>query len=199
MKKVLPLFLALVLLSACFAPLAAADSGETRYVCSGGGVAAYLFSEPKLGQPDLIVDTVCEGAELTVLAERGEFYRVRIADGRCGWICKSQTAETRELLDSVPELIGSCWIYETGEGDQNTYAIRFDSRRFAEVMRVSKGAPVRWEWTISSRRVWIDGNYFVWDGEQFVPNLDLATSTKSGLSLRPDTEGLFDKLLAERG
>ena len=226
MKKMLLLLLALALLMSCLAPIAAADNAtegqpsradmhghgsiavpkreswlehyETRYVCTSGGVAAYFFTAPRLYEQDLIFDQVYEGTELTLLAEENNFYLAKTEYGGLGWICVGMTAETRELLDSVPQLQDSCWILQMGEGKDNSYALKFGAKRIANVRIVSNGREDVWNWTLTSRRVWLDGRYYVWDGEQFVSRdlYDAPDGSRIRYTIRPDTEGQFDKLSA---
>ena len=194
MKKLLPLLLALILMMSLFAPLAAADSGdgapsredmrghgdiavpqndswlpayETRYVCSTGGVAAFLFKAPKLDAKYHFSD-VLEGTELTLLAKENDFYLVKLADRRVGWICVGQTAEDTALLDSVPDLREGSWTYQRGEGEKNTFSVSFGEKRIATLERASDGARIGSGWILSGRRVRLDEKYFTWDGEQFV-------------------------------
>ena len=191
MKKVLSLLLAVMLLAVCLVPAVMAEGGpsredmrgfgdiavpksgswlpdyETRYVCSSGGVAAFLFKAPKLDM-ELYFDDVLEGTELTVLAKENEFYLVKMSGHRLGWICVGQTSENTELLDSVPDMMENSWIYQMGEGEKNTFSIDFGEKRIAELTRQSDGAKVRSGWILSGRRVWVNERYFIWDGEQFV-------------------------------
>ena len=226
MKRVALIVLALTLLMSCFAPIAAAEdlpagtpsradmrghgsiepprkdawlpAYEIRYVCASGGVAAYLFSAPRLYDQDLIIDTVFEGTQLLLLAEQDDFYLVKMDDHRLGWICVGLTSETRELLDSVPELLNTCWIYRQGSAEKDGYAVKFGEKRLAEARDLAKGSRVDWGWTITARRVYLDKKYFIWDGEQFVSR-DLYETPEGKIRyyLLPDTEGLFDQLSAE--
>ena len=191
MKKVLSLLLAVMLLAVCLVPAVMAEGGpsredmrgfgdiavpkkdswlpdyETRYVCSSGGVASFLFKAPKLDM-ELYFDDVLEGTELTVLAKENEFYLVKMSGHRLGWICVGQTVENTDLLDSVPELKEGTWTYRMGEGEKNTFTITFGEKRSAEIVRQSDGAKIRSGWILSGRRVWVNERYFIWDGEQFV-------------------------------
>ena len=195
MKKLLPLFLAVVLVFACLAPIAAAegtpegapsredmrgfgdiavpsrdawlDSYQTRYVCSSGGVGAFLFKAPKLDM-ELYFEDVLEGTELTLLAEQNGFYLAKMPGHHLGWICVSQTSEDTALLDSVPDLSEGSWIYRMGEGDKNTFSVTFGPKRIATLERQSDGARVSSGWVLSGRRLWLNDRYFVWDGENFV-------------------------------
>lgn len=228
MKKILPLFLALVLVMSLFAPAALADNGgapsredmrghgdiavpaagswlnsyETRYVCSSGGVAAFLFKAPVLDM-DLYFDDVLEGTELTVLAKQSdkrgyEFYLVKMADRRVGWICVGQTAEDTALLDSVPELTEGSWLLKMGEGEKNTFAVQFGPKRSATMLRASDGAKLLSGWILSGRRVLLDGKYFIWDGESFVSRDEFQTVQGNiRFTVEPDAEGLFDRLAAK--
>ena len=217
MKKVLPLFLALVLLMSLFAPLAFADGApsredmrghgditppkkdswlpayETRYVCASGGVAAFLFKAPKLDM-ELYFDDVLEGTELTLLAKENDFYLAKLADRRLGWICVGQTSEDTALLDSVPDLSEGSWIYRMGEGEKNTFVVEFGPKRIATLQRVSDGARVNSGWILSGRRVWLNDRYFIWDGEQFVSRDEYWTPQgMTRFTVSADTEGLADK------
>lgn len=222
MKKALPLFLALVLLMSLFAPMAAAEtpsgtpgredmrghgdiavphkdswlsSYETRYVCASGGVAAFLFKAPKVDMDELYFDDVLEGTELTLLAEENGFYLVKFGKNGLGWIGKGQTAEDTALLDSVPQLEGSCWIYSRGEGEKNSFAVKFGEKRCASAIPQSGGVHFSWGWTLSGRRVLLDGKYFIWDGEKFVSRDEYLTPQgKVRFTIVPDAEGLYDKL-----
>ena len=218
MKKILPLFLALVLLMSVFAPLAFADGApsredmrghgdiavpkkdswlpayETRYVCSSGGVGAFLFKAPKLDM-ELYFADVLEGTELTVLARENEFYLVKMSGNRLGWICVGQTSEDTKLLDSVPDLNEGKWIYSMGEGEKNTFVIEFGPKRIATLTRVSDGAHVNSGWILSGRRVWVNERYFIWDGEQFVSRDEYWTPQgMARFTITADTEGVADKL-----
>ena len=222
MKKVLPLFLALVLLMSVFAPLAAAEGSaegapgredirghgniavpkkdswlpayETRYVCASGGVAAFLFTAPKLDN-ELIFDEVAEGTELTLLAEENDFYLVRIEPRRVGWICVGQTAADTSLLDSVPDLREGTWIYKRGEGDKNCFAVQFGEKRMARLVRVSDGGRLGSGWILSGRRVRLDDKYFIWNGEAFVSRDEYQTPEGNiRFTITTDTEGLYDRL-----
>ena len=200
MKKILPLFLALVLVMSLFAPAALADNGgapsredmrghgdiavpaagswlnsyETRYVCSSGGVAAFLFKAPVLDM-DLYFDDVLEGTELTLLAEENGFYLAKMPGHRLGWICVGQTSEDTSLLDSVPDLSEGSWIYRMGEGEKNTFSVTFGPKRIATLERQSDGARVSSGWVLSGRRLWLNDRYFVWDGENFVSVVEFWT------------------------
>ena len=191
MKRVLSLLLAVMLLAVCLTPAVMAEGGpsredmrgfgdiavpksgswlpayETRYVCSSGGVASFLFKAPKLDM-ELYFDDVLEGTELTVLAKENDFYLVKMAGHRLGWICVGQTAENNDLLESVPELKEGTWTYRMGEGEKNTFTVAFGEKRSAELTRQSDGAKIRSGWILSGRRVWVNERYFIWDGEQFV-------------------------------
>ncbi len=225
MKKVLSLLLAVLLLTTCLAPLAAAEEGgpgredirghgditppskgcwlpsyETRYVCSSGGVAAFLYKAPKLDN-SLVFDNVLEGTELTLLAKEIDmktdvvFYLVKMADRRVGWICEGQTAEDTSLLDSVPELKDGSWILTLGEGDKNTFAVKFGEKRSAVLYRLSDGRRFTSNWVLSCRRVWIKEKYLTWDGEQFVSRTTYQTKNGAAhFTLTADTEGVYDKL-----
>ena len=223
MKKLLPLFLAVVLVFACLAPIAAAegtpegapsredmrgfgeiavpsrdawlDSYQTRYVFSTGGVGAYLFKAPKLDM-ELYFADVAEGTELTLLAEQNGFYLAKMPGHRLGWICVGQTAEDRALLDSVPDLSEGTWILNLGEGEKNTFAVKFEPKqRLATILRESDGARLETGWVLSGRRVLITERSFVWDGEQFVTWQEFWTPQgMKQLTLSRDTEGLYDKL-----
>lgn len=225
MKKMLLILLVLVMLTSLFAPLAAADDGapsradmrghgeiavpkkdswlpayETRYVCSSGGVAAFLFKAPKL-KDKLIIGNVLEGTELTLLAKetdtknKVDFYLVKMAPNRLGWICVGQTAEDTALLDSVPELSEGSWIYSRGEGDANRFAVQFGEKRRATLLRVSDGARIGSGWILSERRVFLDNKYFIWDGEQFVSRDEYKSAEgRIRYTITRDTEGLYDKL-----
>ena len=218
MKKLLSVLVVVVLLVSLFAPMAAAEgapgredlrghgdiaipnndswlsSYETRYVCASGGVAAFLFSAPVVDM-DKLIDTVLEGTELTLLAEQNGFCLVKMADGRVGWLGKGQTAENTDLLDSVPDLTEGSWIYERGEGERNTFAVKFLEGRCAKAARAYDGGRISWSWILSGRRVMLDGKYFIWDGEKFVSRDEFQTvQGKVRFVIRPDTEGLYDKL-----
>ena len=119
MKKVLSLLLAVMLLAVCLVPAVMAEGGpsredmrgfgdiavpksgswlpdyETRYVCSSGGVAAFLFKAPKLDM-ELYFDDVLEGTELTVLAKENEFYLVKMSGHRLGWILSGRRVWVNE-------------------------------------------------------------------------------------------------------
>lgn len=220
MKKRISILLVLVLALSLFAPLAAADNTgtpgredmrghgdiavprrdawldhyETRYVCASGGVAAFLFSEPKVDMEKKI-DTVLEGTELTVLAEQDEFYLVKMADRRLGWICVGQTAEDTKLLDSVPDLKEGSWIYSRGEGERNTFAVKLGDNRSATMLRVSDGGKIRTGWILSGRRLRLDEKYFVWNGDEFVSRDEYQTAQgKLRFTVSVDAEGLYDSL-----
>lgn len=225
MKKMLLILLVLVMLTSLFAPLAAADDGapsradmrghgeiavpkkdswlpayETRYVCSSGGVAAFLFKAPKL-KDKMIIDNVLEGTELTVLAKETDtknnvdFYLVKMPFNRLGWICVGQTAEDTALLDSVPDLSEGSWIYSRGEGEKNSFAVRFGEKRRATLLRASDGARLGSGWILSERRVRLDDKYFIWDGEKFVSRDEYkGAEGKIRYTITRDTEGLYDKL-----
>ena len=219
MKKMLLILFALVLAANLFAPMAAADSGvpgpevirgheeivppkkgswlpayETRYVCASGGVAAFLFSEAKM-DTKLAFDNVLEGTELTLLAKENDFYLVKLADRRVGWIGVGQTAEDTALLDSVPDLSEGSWIYERGDGERNCFAVRFTEGRKATMLRSSDGARIGSSWILSGRRVRLDNRYFIWDGEQFVSRDEYrGPEGKIRYTIKPDAEGLYDKL-----
>ena len=226
MKKILPILLVLVLMMSLFAPIAAAENGgapsredirghgniavpqndswlpayETRYVCSSGGVASFLFTAPKLDL-ELHFDDVLEGTELTLLAKETdtkndvEFYLVKMADRRVGWICVGQTAENTDLLDSVPDLSEGSWLVTKGEGEKNSFAVQFGPKRSATMLRASDGARIRTGWILSGRRVRLDDIYYIWDGEQFVSRDEFNTPQgKIRYTITADTEGLYDKL-----
>lgn len=226
MKKILPILLVLVMVMSLFAPIAAADNSgapsredmrghgdiavpkqdswlpayETRYVCSTGGVGAYLFKAPKLDM-DLYFEDVLEGTELTLLAKetdtknKVDFYLVKMSGRRLGWICVGQTAEDNSLVESVPDLSEGTWILSKGEGEKNTFAVQFGPKRQATLLRASDGARLRAGWILSMRRVRVDDINLVWDGEQFVSQYEYTTAQgKIRYTLTPDTEGLYDSL-----
>lgn len=225
MKKALSLLLAVLLLTICFVPMAFAEDGapsredirghgditppkkdswlssyETRYVCSSGGVAAFLFKAPKLDN-DLVFDNVLEGTELTLLAKETDtknnvdFYLVKLADRRVGWICVGQTSEDTKLLDSVPELKEGTWILKLGESDKDTYAVKFGAQRTATLLRLSDGRRFTSHWILSCRRVRVKEMYLTWNGEEFVGRTQYKTADgKVYCTLTADTEGLYDKL-----
>lgn len=221
MKRILCALLAVVLMAACFAPVVAAEgsgspsredirghgdiavphkdswlsSYETRYVCASGGVAAFLFKAPEVDMDELYFDDVLEGTELTLLAEENGFYLVKFGKRGLGWIGKGQTAEDTSLLDSVPQLEGSSWLYKLGEGEGNGYAVKFGAKRSASAIPQSGGVHFAWSWVLSGRRVLLDGKYFIWDGEKFVSRDEYLTPQGMvRFTLVPDAEGLYDKL-----
>ena len=221
MKKFLPLFLAVVLILVCLAPIAAADNADgkpsredmrgfgeiavpsrdawldsyqTRYVCSSGGVGAYLFKAPKLDM-ELYFEDVLEGTELTLLAEQNGFSLAKMPGHRLGWICVGQTSEDTSLLDSVPDLTEGSWIVKMGEGEKNTFAVQFGPKRIAKMVRSSDGASLGCGWILSGRRVFLNDRYYIWDGESFVSRDEYWTPQgMTRFTITPDTEGLFDKL-----
>ena len=221
MKKFLPLFLAVVLILVCLAPIAAADNADgkpsredmrgfgeiavpsrdawldsyqTRYVCSSGGVGAYLFKAPKLDM-ELYFEDVLEGTELTLLTEQNGFYLAKMPGHRLGWICVGQTSEDTSLLDSVPDLTEGSWIVKMGEGEKNTFAVQFGPKRIAKMVRSSDGASLGCGWILSGRRVFLNDRYYIWDGETFVSRDEYWTPQgMTRFTITPDTEGLFDKL-----
>ena len=213
MKRLLVILLVLVMMVGVLAPAAAAENSgspsredmrghgdiavpkqdswlssyETRYVCSSGGVAAFLFRAPKLDM-ELHFDDVLEGTELTLLAKENDFYLVKLADRRVGWISVGQTAEDRSLLDSVPDLKDGSWILCKGEGDRNCFRIEFGADRSAKLVRVSDGARIRTGWILSGRRLRLEDRYFIWDGEQFVSR-DEFTTPQGALHYTVSPEG----------
>ena len=216
MKRVVALLLAVVLMTVCFVPAALADDApsredmrghgdiavpkqdswlsayETRYVCASGGVAAFLFKAPALDSEKF--DAILEGTELTLLAEENGFYLIKTADRRLVWIGKGQTAEDTSLLESLPEMEDSCWIYSCGEGERNTFAVKFNGK-WADFYRQSDGAHIKQSWVLSMRRVLLNGQYFIWDGEQFTSRDEYKTpGGKIRYTITPDTEGLYEKL-----
>lgn len=222
MKRLLPLFLAVVMIFVCLAPIAAADGTpegapsredmrgfgeiavpskdawlpayETRYVQSSGGVGAYLFTAPKL-EMDLYFADVAEGEELTLLAQQNGFYLAKMSGHRLGWICVGQTSEDRALLDSVPELTEGTWILKMGEGEKNTFAVQFGPKRIATLVRESDGAKLTTGYVLSGRRILIQDRKYIWDGEQFVSSIEFQTPQgMTYFTISADNEGLFDSL-----
>lgn len=221
MKRALMIVLVAVMLAGCLAPMAMAETPEgspsredmrghgdiavpkndswlpayeTRYVCSSGGVAAFLFKAPKPDM-DLHFDDVLEGTELTVLAEENGFYLVKMAGNRLGWIGVGQTAEDTALLDSVPDLKEGVWVLSMGEGEKNTYAVQFGEGRIATLARSSDGAKLRSGWILSGRRVWVNEKYFIWDGESFVSRDEYQTAAgKIRYTLSFDADGKYNDL-----
>ena len=221
MKRVLMIVLVAVMLAGCLAPMAMAETPEgspgredmrghgeiavpkkvswlpayeTRYVCASGGVAAFLFTAPKLDM-DLRFDDVLEGTELTLLAEENGFYLVKFGRRGLGWICKEMTAEDTALLVSVPDLREGVWVLSMGEGEKNTFAVKFGEKRSAMLIRPCDGAKLRSGWILSGRRVWLNEQYFIWDGENFVSRDEYLTGT--GLvryTIKPDAEGIGSAL-----
>ena len=166
---------------------------ETRYVCSVGGVAAFLYKAPMTGADQL--DNVIEGTQLTLLARENEFYLVKTEDGRVGWVGEIQTAEDTHLLDSVPSFDGTYWIYHKGTGDEKSYACLFSANRRAAGARISDGKRFASDWTLSMRRVKFDGLYFAWNGEEFVSRDEFDTPEgKIRYTIVPDAEQLYDQL-----
>ena len=138
----------------------------TRYVCARGGVAAFLYYAPVSGSETF--DNVLDGSPLTLLAYENGFYLVKTENGRVGWVAEIQTDEDTHILDSLPTLEGSYWIYRKGAGDENSYACFFGADRRVAGTRLSDGKRLSSTWALSMRRVKFDNMYFVWDGEQFV-------------------------------
>ena len=156
------------------------------------GLAAFLYRAPALDSERF--DSVLEGTELTLLAEENGFYLIKTADNRLGWVGKGQTAEDTALLDSVPELEKGSWIYRCGDGEKNTFAVKFDGK-LADIYRQSDGGHVKQSWVLSMRRIWLNGKYFIWDGEQFTSRDEY--KTPEGMihyTITPDTDGLYEKL-----
>ena len=156
-------------------------TAEPRYVCATGGVAAYLFAGPSVESEKL--DTVLDGTELTLLANESSHYLVKVSDGRVGWVGAGQVAKDRSLLDSLPDLAGSYWIY-TKDGETGSYAIKFLTKASAAAARLSDGKKSSWSCVLSMRRLKIDGAYFVWDGEKFL--------SRQGYTITPDASRTYD-------
>ena len=221
MKRALMIVLVVIMLAGCLAPMAMAETPEgtpsredmrghgdiavpkkdswlpayeTRYVCSSGGVAAFLFKAPKLDM-DLYFADVLEGTELTVLAEENGFYLVKMDRNRLGWICAGMTAEDTSLLDSVPDLQEGVWVLSMGESEKNTFAVKFGEKRIATLARVSDGAKIGTGWILSGRRVWVNKMYFIWDGEQFVSRDEYLTAAgKIRYTISFDADGKYKDL-----
>ena len=88
----------------------------------------------------------------------------------------------------------SCWIYSCGEGERNTFAVKFNGK-WADFYRQSDGAHIKQSWVLSMRRVLLNGQYFIWDGEQFTSRDEYKTpGGKIRYTITPDTEGLYEKL-----
>ena len=219
MKKTLLVLLVLVMMTSLLAPLAAADAGapsredmrghgdiavpkkeswlpayETRYVFSSGGVASFLFKAPKPEDRFYFAD-ILDGTELTVLAEENDFYLVKFGKRGLGWISTGETAEDKAMLESIPDLKEGSWIYRRGEGESNTFAVRFGEKRQAELLCAADGARGSSGWILSQRRVWLDNKYFIWDGGKFVSRDEYWSP--EGLiryTIEPDAEGLYDRL-----
>lgn len=215
MKKLVSLLLAVLMLAVLFAPAAMADGGPSRadmrgygdiyvpadedwlseygtgYVCTSGGVAAFLFRAPSLESEKF--DTALEGMELTLLARRNDFYLIKTPDKRVGWICAGCTSDNTDLVDSVPEIEGTVWVVHRGDDGKNDLVVRFNEKRMADVYYVSNGAHLRTGWILSIRRVLIDDTYYVWDGEQFVSRDEFRGPDGSMIhyTVTPDTDNLI--------
>ena len=220
MKRLLMIVLVAVMLTACLAPMAMAETPEgapgledmrgfgaiarprqeswlsayeTRYVQSSGGVAAFLFVAPRLDADKL--DPVLDGTELLLLAEQDGFYLAKMDGHRLGWICVGQTAEDTALLDSVPDLTEGVWIYERGPGEGQSFALKFREGRRVDVVKLSDETRCNRGWILSQRRILIDDLYLIWDGEQFVSRDEYWTREgKLRYTLRLDEAGQYANL-----
>jgi len=221
MKRAFLIILVAIMLAGCLAPMAMAETPagapsredmrghgeiavpkkdswlpayETRYVCSSGGVAAFLFTAPKADM-ELHFDDVLEGTELTLLAEENGFYLAKMDGNRLGWIGKGMTAEDTALLDSVPDLREGVWVLSMGEGEKNTFAVKFGEKYSAVVIRPCDGAKLFSGWILSGRRVWLTEQYFIWDGENFVSRDEYLTAQgKIRYTISFDAEGKYQDL-----
>lgn len=158
---------------------------ETRYAYAPHGAAVYIYKGPSLGYEKVNGEYgVADGTELTLLALENGMYLVKTGNGLLGWINTSGTIETR-LIDSMPQLAGSYWIYSKGTGDAYTFACKFDSSLKLVGFRLSDGKKVTWTCRSAGRVLVFDEMKFIWDGEQF------AYETQAYLWVDPDQT--FDK------
>lgn len=158
---------------------------ETRYAYAPHGAAVYIYKGPSLGYEKVNGEYgVADGTELTLLALENGMYLVKTGNGLLGWINTSGTIETR-LIDSMPQLAGSYWIYSKGTGDAYTFACKFDSSLKLVGFRLSDGKEVTWTCRSAGRVLVFDEMKFIWDGEQFT------YETQAYLWVDPDQT--FDK------
>ena len=161
------------------------DAREKRYVYAPHGAAVYIYKGPSLGYEKVNGKYgVADGTEITLLALENGMYLVKTGNGLLGWINTSGTIETR-LIDSMPQLTGSYWIYSKGTGDAYTFACKFDSSLKLVGFRLSDGKKVTWTCRSAGRVLVFDEMKFIWDGEQF------AYETQAYLWVDPDQT--FDK------
>jgi len=139
----------------------------TRYAFAPHGAAVYIYKGPSFGYEKVNGEYgVADGTELTLLALENGMYLVKTGNGLLGWISTSGTIETR-LIDSMPQLMGSYWIYSNGTGDDYTFACKFDSSLKLIGFRLSNGEKVTWTCRSAGRVLVFDDMKFIWDGEQF--------------------------------
>lgn len=157
---------------------------ETRYVFAPHGSAVYIYSGPSFSFEKVNAQYgVADGTEVTILALENGMYLFKTAYGLLAWINTSGVIETR-LIDSLPQLTGSYWIYSKGAGDAYTYACKFDSTKRIEGFRLSDGKKMAWDCRLSGRVLVLDGTKLLWDGEQFADG--------SQVYLRTDASQSFD-------
>lgn len=138
---------------------------ETRYVQSTGGVSIYLCYGPSAESGHF--DTVNEGEEVTVLAEENGFCLVICSRNRIGWCKKGLIVYNWERIAPAPSFDETYWIYRIGPTNGTTYACLFHSNGTFNSFSIS-GIGHDGSYTLSGRRLVLDGTVFVWDGSRYV-------------------------------
>ena len=140
---------------------------ELRYAYAPHGAAVYLYSGPGRDYDKVNGEYgVTDGTELTLLALENGMYLVKTSSGLLGWIGSNGVIETR-LIDTMPLLTGSYWVYTKGSGDAYTYACKFSSTKELVGFRLSDGRRVTWSCRSAGRVLVFDDMKFLWDGEKF--------------------------------
>lgn len=139
---------------------------ETRYVQSTGGVSIYLCYGPSAESGHF--DTVNEGEEVTVLAEENGFCLVICSRNRIGWCKKGLIVYNWERIAPAPSFDETYWIYRMGQTNGSTFACLFHSNGTFNSFSMSGAMGLDCSYTLSGRRLVIDGAKFVWDGTRYV-------------------------------
>ena len=155
----------------------------TMYVCSEGGVSIYLCYGPQ----DDPFDTVNEGEAVTVMAQRYGFSLVETRDGRVGWCSSDLLAEDNDLFLSMPGFNNTYWTWQHGSG-YPAYACLFYTNGTYSAYSYAEDDYHEADYSISGRRLKMDGARYIWNGECFVSSeMHTVNNSTDYIYLYPDT------------
>jgi len=113
-------------------------------------------------------DTVKEAESVTVLAEQNGFALVLASGNRLGWCKSALIVSGRDQIAPVPSLAGTYWTYQHGQTLGTTDACLLHSDGTYSAYSYGGGTYSKGTYSISGRRLTLDGIRFIWDGKQFV-------------------------------